>query len=115
MASFLKSSPSNFHRSFIPISFSSSSIVPNNVAPRSFLRADDRPRRRENREPGIRRRWFVKEASLVPEEDSGGISEEEDGSKEKRNRGEWIDWEDRILQDTVPLVGFVRMILHSGK
>jgi hypothetical protein len=28
---------------------------------------------------------------------------------------EWIDWEDLILEDTVPLVGFVRMILHSGK
>ncbi|GJM86954.1 hypothetical protein PR202_ga02859 [Eleusine coracana subsp. coracana] len=28
---------------------------------------------------------------------------------------EWVDWEDLILEDTVPLVGFVRMILHSGK
>ncbi|GER29973.1 hypothetical protein STAS_05882 [Striga asiatica] len=27
----------------------------------------------------------------------------------------WVDWEDRILQETVPVVGFVRMILHSGK
>ncbi|EPS63154.1 hypothetical protein M569_11634, partial [Genlisea aurea] len=27
----------------------------------------------------------------------------------------WIDWEDRILEETVPLVGFVRMILHSGR
>ncbi|CAI9765848.1 unnamed protein product [Fraxinus pennsylvanica] len=27
----------------------------------------------------------------------------------------WVDWEDQILEDTVPLVGFVRMILHSGK
>ena len=26
-----------------------------------------------------------------------------------------MDWEDQILQDTVPLVSFVRMILHSGK
>ncbi|KAI3673033.1 hypothetical protein L6452_39142 [Arctium lappa] len=25
------------------------------------------------------------------------------------------NWEDQILEDTVPLVGFVRMILHSGK
>nr|P85936.1 RecName: Full=Protein DCL, chloroplastic; AltName: Full=Defective chloroplasts and leaves protein [Pseudotsuga menziesii] len=22
----------------------------------------------------------------------------------------WVDWEDQILQDTVPLVNFVRMI-----
>lgn len=27
----------------------------------------------------------------------------------------WMDWEDQILTETVPLVGFVRMILHSGK
>ncbi|CAA0819623.1 Protein of unknown function (DUF3223 [Striga hermonthica] len=27
----------------------------------------------------------------------------------------WADWEDRILQETAPVVGFVRMILHSGK
>ncbi|KAG6402505.1 hypothetical protein SASPL_134701 [Salvia splendens] len=34
----------------------------------------------------------------------------------KRGDGEtWVDWEDQILEDTVPLVGFVRMILHSGK
>ncbi|KAG6648405.1 hypothetical protein CIPAW_07G145400 [Carya illinoinensis] len=27
----------------------------------------------------------------------------------------WVDWEDQILEDTFPLVGFVRMILHSWK
>lgn len=27
----------------------------------------------------------------------------------------YVDWEDQILEDTVPLVGFVRMILHSGQ
>lgn len=35
----------------------------------------------------------------------------EDDSEDER----WVDWEDQILEDTVPLVGFVRMILHSGK
>lgn len=40
------------------------------------------------------------------EEDSEGENEDEEG---------WIDWEDKILEDTVPLVGFVRMILHSGR
>uniref|UniRef100_A0A6N2MKT3 Uncharacterized protein n=1 Tax=Salix viminalis TaxID=40686 RepID=A0A6N2MKT3_SALVM len=30
----------------------------------------------------------------------------------RRSEG-FVDWEDRILEDTVPLVGFVRMILHS--
>ncbi|XP_061343209.1 protein DCL homolog, chloroplastic [Gastrolobium bilobum] len=37
--------------------------------------------------------------------------DEEDNTEEER----WIDWEDQILEDTVPLVGFVRMILHSGQ
>ncbi|KAK1288026.1 hypothetical protein QJS10_CPB19g01760 [Acorus calamus] len=32
-----------------------------------------------------------------------------------KDGGEWVDWENQILEDTVPLVGFVRMILHSGK
>ncbi|KDP38331.1 hypothetical protein JCGZ_04256 [Jatropha curcas] len=50
----------------------------------------------------------------------GGISEDEEDSDEERDYKEeddeeWVDWEDQILQDTVPLVGFVRMILHSGK
>ncbi|KAL6216593.1 hypothetical protein ACLB2K_009814 [Fragaria x ananassa] len=39
-----------------------------------------------------------------------GNSEEDEGED-----GKWVDWEDKILEDTVPLVGFVRMILHSGK
>ncbi|KAJ7958161.1 DNA-directed RNA polymerase [Quillaja saponaria] len=40
----------------------------------------------------------------------GGGYYEEDSEDER-----WVDWEDQILEDTVPLVGFVRMILHSGK
>ncbi|OMO74760.1 hypothetical protein COLO4_26519 [Corchorus olitorius] len=52
--------------------------------------------------------------SILPE-DSGGNSEEEEGTAVKRKRSEWKDWEDRILEDTVPLVGFVRMIIHSGR
>jgi hypothetical protein len=39
---------------------------------------------------------------------------EDDGGK-RREDDRWIDWEDQILEDTVPLVGFVRMILFSGK
>ncbi|XP_078444781.1 DCL-like protein [Wolffia australiana] len=42
------------------------------------------------------------------------VGEEGRGSS-RRRRPDWVDWEDRILQDTVPLVSFVRMILHSGK
>lgn len=43
------------------------------------------------------------------------------GSVQKMSRNdrwrdpEWADWEDQILEETVPLVGFVRTILHSGK
>lgn len=41
--------------------------------------------------------------------------EEEGVQQRKGPQREWVDWEDLILEDTVPLVGFVRMILHSGK
>ncbi|KAF5201264.1 Dcl-like protein [Thalictrum thalictroides] len=46
------------------------------------------------------------------------FSNERDYESEDNKRGEdddWVDWEDQILEDTVPLVGFVRMLLHSGK
>ncbi|CAN4122670.1 unnamed protein product [Withania somnifera] len=43
------------------------------------------------------------------------VKEELDGEVGKKGGDGWIDWEDQILEDTVPLVGFVRMILHSGK
>lgn len=52
--------------------------------------------------------------------DLSGVSEEEEESEEGKrdyedsDEEQWVDWEDRILEDTVPLVGFVRMILHSG-
>ncbi|XP_057533818.1 protein DCL, chloroplastic [Amaranthus tricolor] len=49
---------------------------------------------------------------------SSESSDEDDSEKFERVVGDvdkWIDWEDQILEDTVPLVGFVRMILHSGK
>ncbi|ERN00639.1 hypothetical protein AMTR_s00091p00170630 [Amborella trichopoda] len=44
--------------------------------------------------------------------DGSSSESEEEAVEEKR---QWVDWEDQILEDTVPLVGFVRMILHSGK
>lgn len=46
--------------------------------------------------------------------DGNPVEEEKIGSKRTKDE-ELVDWEDLILQDTVPLVGFVRMILHSGK
>ncbi|KAJ0981028.1 hypothetical protein J5N97_009283 [Dioscorea zingiberensis] len=57
-------------------------------------------------EPALLRRPVVDAPSKEGDEDS---------SEEEREEGECVDWEDQILEDTVPLVGFVRMILHSGK
>ncbi|KAL1817773.1 hypothetical protein ACET3Z_020347 [Daucus carota] len=39
----------------------------------------------------------------------------DDEEEEEEKEEDFVDWEDQILEDTVPLVGFVRMILHSGK
>ncbi|GFQ06629.1 protein dcl chloroplastic [Phtheirospermum japonicum] len=51
-----------------------------------------------------------------PVASSPSDGEDDDESEKKGGDGDtWVDWEDQILQDTVPLVGFVRMILHSGK
>lgn len=49
------------------------------------------------------------------EVDDGGRPTEEPRGGSRRRKPDWVDWEDQILQDTVPLVSFVRMILHSGK
>lgn len=41
--------------------------------------------------------------------------EEGNGSESESESDQWVNWEDRILEETVPLVGFVRTIIHSGK
>ncbi|KAM0948845.1 putative protein DCL [Dioscorea sansibarensis] len=56
-------------------------------------------------EPALLRRPIV----------DGPTKEGNDEKEEREEEEEWVDWEDQILEDTVPLVGFVRMILHSGK
>lgn len=50
-------------------------------------------------------------------ESLAGVEGKEEVSRREFEGGEedYVDWEDRILEDTVPLVGFVRMVLHSGK
>ncbi|KAI4316699.1 hypothetical protein L6164_024654 [Bauhinia variegata] len=63
-----------------------------------------------NRSEDVLRKPLISEGK-----DVGGILEEkthfeDDNSEDER----WIDWEDQILEDTVPLVSVVRMILHSG-
>ncbi|PON94198.1 Protein DCL [Trema orientale] len=72
--------------------------------------------------PGLLRKPVVS-----PRRDIAGISEEDEDENEiERKRvyededeeddeDRWVDWEDKILEDTVPLVGFVRMLIHSGK
>ncbi|XP_010552513.1 PREDICTED: protein DCL, chloroplastic-like [Tarenaya hassleriana] len=51
----------------------------------------------------------------IEEEDQGFGSEEDENGEDGEAEDEFVDWEDKILEVTVPLVGFVRMILHSGK
>lgn len=61
---------------------------------------------------------LLRKPDVLPIEEQDGLM----NKKKKKNsfdedevEGEWDDWEDQILEDTVPLVGFVRMLLHSGK
>lgn len=51
---------------------------------------------------------FHREIERGEEDEEGGGNRPEVGKK-------WVDWEDQILEDTVPLVGLVRMVLHSGR
>lgn len=57
---------------------------------------------------------FLRKPTISPDDDGGGSSVREKSYK-GREEEEWVDWEDQILEDTVPLVGYVRMIIHSGK
>ncbi|XWS24235.1 hypothetical protein CRYUN_Cryun28dG0083500 [Craigia yunnanensis] len=121
MASILKPPPPYFHRNSISISSSSSPVILSfpfhqTTSPKVRFRA-----LRTGSDGGIFGSQesygadLLRKPSILPSRDSGGISEEGEGSEGKRNRGEGSDWEARILEDTVPLVGFVRMIIHSGK
>ncbi|XP_022772195.1 protein DCL homolog, chloroplastic [Durio zibethinus] len=117
MASILKPPPPYF----IPISFASSLVVLSSPLHQTTslrvrfcsLRTGPDGGRIESQESyGAD---LLRKPGILPAKDSDGIAEEEEGSEGKRNRGEWNDWEDKILEDTVPLVGFVRTVLHSGK
>ncbi|KAI6671467.1 hypothetical protein NL676_006352 [Syzygium grande] len=72
--------------------------------------------------------WLAKDLVGVSVEDEvfGGVEKavlsgrgsedsEEEVQEEEEEEEEGVDWEDKILEDTVPMVGFVRMILHSGR
>lgn len=62
---------------------------------------------------------LLRKPVISPEFELSSAGEESADENEKkrvsRDGEAWVDWEDQILEDTVPLVGFVRMILHSGK
>ncbi|XVF36283.1 hypothetical protein REPUB_Repub19eG0044800 [Reevesia pubescens] len=118
MASVLKPPPRlYFHRNSTPISVSSSPVILSYPFHRTTL-LQVRFKALRTGPDGSHESYdadLLRKPSIVPEKDRGGILEEEEGNEGKRNRDEGIDWEDRILEDTVPLVGFVRMIIHSGK
>ncbi|KAJ3700244.1 hypothetical protein LUZ61_003949 [Rhynchospora tenuis] len=66
--------------------------------------------------PSLEEREAEEEEEIEEEEEE--IEEEVRQTDVRGRRGrkqELVQWEDMILEDTVPLVGFVRMILHSGK
>lgn len=59
---------------------------------------------------------LLRKPVVSPGKGSADIVEERQESQQNGNyEDEWVDWEDKIFEDTVPLVGFVRTILHSGK
>lgn len=125
MALIWGSAPSQFlHKTPHSICFPSS--IPSSLLRSVSVRAtgtEGGSRVSGQQDPSFLRRPLV--SSPVPILDSNGADEVEkeggEGQRKKPKRAkakaadEWVDWEDQILEDTVPLVGFVRMILHSGK
>ncbi|KAF4347537.1 hypothetical protein CsatB_007263 [Cannabis sativa] len=64
---------------------------------------------------------LLRKPAVSPIKDLSEEEEEEEENERKRvyeddeDEEKWVDWEDKILEDTVPLVGFVRMLIHSGR
>ncbi|XP_058097160.1 protein DCL, chloroplastic [Magnolia sinica] len=100
-------------RSLFSISFSAQPPVRFRVLRAEGLDQGGGPKSQEAGDPSLLRKPSISSStgfsqiSDVDEEPAAG-----DGGKKD---DEWVDWEDQILEETVPLVGFVRMILHSGK
>ncbi|XP_072953079.1 protein DCL, chloroplastic-like isoform X2 [Typha angustifolia] len=104
----------------ISISFSSPSLLlrRNRFAPSTLpsLRSERAVTRcLRARDPALLRRPSI--SSPSPEEREPSVVSDEVAveGRGRRSSGDLMDWEDMILQDTVPLVGFVRMILQSGE
>ncbi|KAG1366633.1 putative protein DCL, chloroplastic [Cocos nucifera] len=131
MASIFISFPPPLYRNSVPcrpsslilplISLPTPAVLPRLLALRATGTDGIRVRSHGAQDPALLRR----PSPPSPEDGDSAISSDEDavdGSPveeekigSKRTKDEELDWEDLILQDTVPLVGFVRMILHSGK
>lgn len=66
--------------------------------------------------PELLRKPIISPAPESPAgENSDELGEKLSGFDSGGEGERWVDWEDQILESTVPLVGFVRMILHSDR
>ncbi|MED6218733.1 hypothetical protein PIB30_029181 [Stylosanthes scabra] len=95
-----------------PISFSPSLFLSFPFYPRlSPLRATPPGGDRFLRKPFLPQRNTSYAYDPANDDDDDDDDEEEEEEEDEK----CVDWEDQILEDTVPLVGFVRMLLHSGQ
>lgn len=71
-----------------------------------------RSRGQAPREPDL-----IRKPSIPTSDEGSELSTglEENGNHRYSEYYQWVDWEDQILEETVPLVRFVRMILLSGR
>ncbi|CAL5204677.1 unnamed protein product [Lathyrus oleraceus] len=106
--------PLHFHSFKTPFSFRSSSrFIPSFSYPRLFrssissLKAASASSSSDSAADNLLQKPVLSQGRGIVEEES--CYDELEQEEEK-----WVDWEDQILEDTVPLVRFVRMILHSG-
>lgn len=63
----------------------------------------------------LRKPLLSQRKGVLEEQQDGYSYEEEEEEEDTTEEDLWVDWEDQILEDTVPLVAFVRTILHSGQ
>ncbi|KAK9284985.1 hypothetical protein L1049_024167 [Liquidambar formosana] len=102
------SSPSTLHfPSYTPSRFRALKTASNGGGVRSY----------DGHGPDLLRKPHVSPPDDDKEDEDDDDDAEGEREYEKREgvESQWVDWEDQILEDTVPLVGFVRMILHSQK
>ncbi|CAK9135318.1 unnamed protein product [Ilex paraguariensis] len=108
----------HLHTNLISLHFSSPSILsfPSYRTPLRFC-ALKTGRIGSTSDQDAYRADLLKKPVISPALDESAKDSDEEKEEEikRREEGGWVDWEDQILEDTVPLVGFVRMVLHSGE